>query len=183
MNAIELLQDKLTTQFPGLKAALDKPSRPHGDWFLDVELGGKDLVVVWNPERGFALSSREEIEFGEPPDEQYPDADSAFLRASELLATEAQTVPPEQAVLKTLRESRKLSQEELAKRLHVTQATVSKMERRPDMFLSTLRSAIAAMGGELEVRVRFPDAEFRVMQFESSGKNRPVEARTRRKPV
>ncbi|HVG08340.1 MAG TPA: XRE family transcriptional regulator [Thermoanaerobaculia bacterium] len=174
MNPIELLQEKLTAQFPRLKATLDRPGRPQGDWFLDAELGGKNLVAVWNPERGFALSSRAEVEYGEAPDEQYPDADSAFLRASELLATEAQTVPPEQAVLKTLRESRKLSQEELAKRLHVTQATVSKMERRPDMYLSTLRSAIAAMGGELEVRVRFPDEEFRVMQFEPSGKKRPV---------
>ncbi|MEA2558600.1 MAG: hypothetical protein QOH06_104 [Acidobacteriota bacterium] len=87
MNAIELLQERLTAQFPRLKAALDKPSRPRGDWFLVANLGGKNLAVMWNPERGFALSSREKIEYGEAPDEQYPDADSAFLRASELLAT------------------------------------------------------------------------------------------------
>lgn len=55
-----------------------------------------------------------------------------------------------------LRRARSLSQEELAAALHVNQATISRMERRTDMLVSTLRRLLEAMGGELELRARFP---------------------------
>jgi predicted transcriptional regulator len=50
-----------------------------------------------------------------------------------------------------------LTQEQLAKTLGVKQAAVSKMERRTDMYVSTLRNIISAMGGMLEIRAVFPD--------------------------
>jgi DNA-binding XRE family transcriptional regulator len=49
--------------------------------------------------------------------------------------------------LQELRRARHLSQEQLAEILHVRQATISKLERRTDMYISTLRSYIQAMGG------------------------------------
>jgi hypothetical protein len=45
----------------------------------------------------------------------------------------------------------------LAEAMHSQQPAIEKMERRIDMYISTLRSHIRAMGGELEIVVRFPD--------------------------
>jgi DNA-binding transcriptional regulator YiaG len=50
-----------------------------------------------------------------------------------------------------------LTQEELAGRLGTNQPSVSKLERRDDMYLSTLHDVVAAMGGSLEIYARFPD--------------------------
>lgn len=58
-----------------------------------------------------------------------------------------------------LRKALDLTQEQIADELGVGQAAVSRFERRPDMYLSTLRRFIEAMGGELEVRARFPGGE------------------------
>lgn len=68
--------------------------------------------------------------------------------------------------LQELRAARKLTQEELAKTLNVNQAAVSKLERRADMYVSTLREFVRAMGGELEITARFPEGAVRITQFE-----------------
>ena len=65
-----------------------------------------------------------------------------------------------------LREARSLTQASLADLLHVPQGSVSRMERRADMYVSTLRSYIKAMGGDLEIKAIFPDAEISITQFE-----------------
>jgi transcriptional regulator with XRE-family HTH domain len=68
--------------------------------------------------------------------------------------------------LDELREARELTQEQLARALKINQAAVSKMERRTDMYLSTLQGVIRAMGGELEIRAVFPDGTVRINQFQ-----------------
>jgi transcriptional regulator with XRE-family HTH domain len=68
-----------------------------------------------------------------------------------------------------------LTQDEVAKLLDVTQAFVSKFERRDDVLLSTLYSYVEALGGELEIRAKFPRREdVRVTQFEHLSKLREV---------
>lgn len=67
--------------------------------------------------------------------------------------------------LNELRKARELSQEEVADLLDVNQATVSKMERRTDMYVSTMRRFVRAMGGELEIRARFPEGVVEIDQF------------------
>lgn len=67
--------------------------------------------------------------------------------------------------LHELRKARGLSQRTLADVLHVQQPAVAKLERRTDMYLSTLRNHIRAMGGELDVIARFPDGEVRIENF------------------
>ena len=62
----------------------------------------------------------------------------------------------ELATLKQLREAVERTQEELAASLGVGQDTVSRIERRSDILLSTLRRYVQAMGGELELVARFP---------------------------
>jgi transcriptional regulator with XRE-family HTH domain len=73
----------------------------------------------------------------------------------------------EEATLRQVREARERSQEAVAKKLHIKQAAVSKLERRTDMYLSTLRSYIEAMGGKLEIIARFPNQAVRITQFEA----------------
>lgn len=50
--------------------------------------------------------------------------------------------------------------------LSVKQAAVSKLEKRTDMYVSTLRNFIKAMGGDLEIVARFPDGSVQISQFE-----------------
>jgi DNA-binding XRE family transcriptional regulator len=67
--------------------------------------------------------------------------------------------------LNELRQARGLSQKMLADVLHVQQPSIAKLEKRTDMYLSTLRSHIEAMGGELEVVARFPDGAVKISNF------------------
>lgn len=74
----------------------------------------------------------------------------------------------EEMPLRKLRAARELTQENLASVLHVKQSEVSKIERRTDMYLSTLASYVKAMGGTLEVRAAFPNGEVvKITQFEA----------------
>ncbi|MDR3300016.1 MAG: helix-turn-helix domain-containing protein [Candidatus Accumulibacter sp.] len=67
--------------------------------------------------------------------------------------------------LNELRQARGLSQKKLAEALHIQQPAVAKLEKRTDMYISTLRSHIEAMGGELEVVARFPDGAVKINTF------------------
>jgi DNA-binding XRE family transcriptional regulator len=69
--------------------------------------------------------------------------------------------------LNQLREARSLTQANLASILGINQGSVSKMEKRTDMYISTLRSFIQAMGGQLQIKAVFPDGEVQIEQFES----------------
>lgn len=69
--------------------------------------------------------------------------------------------------LNQLREARSLTQANLASILGINQGSVSKMEKRTDMYISTLRSFIQAMGGQLQIRAVFPEGEVQIEQFES----------------
>ena len=61
--------------------------------------------------------------------------------------------------LQELRNARGLSQKKLADTLKIQQPAIAKLEKRTDMYISTLRSHIKAMGGELEIIARFPDGD------------------------
>ena len=56
-----------------------------------------------------------------------------------------------QMQLQELRKARKVTQVEVAKAMSVEQAAVSKLERRDDMYVSTLRKYVKALGGELKL--------------------------------
>lgn len=70
-------------------------------------------------------------------------------RAAELIA--------EEMTLRELRKARKLTQVRVAKALGVTQDSVSRLEKRSDLLLSTLRKTVEAMGGSLSLVAEFPD--------------------------
>ena len=70
-------------------------------------------------------------------------------RAAELIA--------EEMTLRELRRARKLTQVRMAKQLGITQDSVSRLEKRSDLLLSTLRKTVEAMGGRLTLVAEFPD--------------------------
>src|ERR1700680_1181105 len=70
-------------------------------------------------------------------------------RAAELIA--------EEMSLRDLRKARKLTQARVAKVLGVTQDSVSRLEKRSDLLLSTLRKTVKAMGGDVRIVAEFPD--------------------------
>jgi DNA-directed RNA polymerase specialized sigma subunit len=70
-------------------------------------------------------------------------------RAAQLVA--------EEMTLRELRHARKLTQVRIAKTLGITQDSVSRLEKRSDLLLSTLRKTVKAMGGKLSLVAEFPD--------------------------
>lgn len=82
--------------------------------------------------------------------------------------------------LHELRRAMKLSQDEIAATLHMSQPGVSKLEQRVDLFVSTLRNYIRAMGGELEIIARFPDGAVRINQFDEI---RTKKTKAKKKPA
>lgn len=156
-NDMEHLWERLKERFPHGEYSILKPRTETGSWFLDVTLQGYDLVIEWWPGRGFGLSTPADDDFGQGPDEVYEDVDAAYARARALLLSQTPTRPPLRARLPELREARKLSQAELASRLSINQGACSRMERRSDMLIGTLRNVIEALGGELYLVARFPD--------------------------
>lgn len=67
--------------------------------------------------------------------------------------------------LAELRQARQMTQVTLAELLETSQPEVSKIERRTDVYVSTLRRYVEAMGGKLEIVARFPDGTVRINQF------------------
>jgi transcriptional regulator with XRE-family HTH domain len=84
------------------------------------------------------------------------------LERSRVLAEKYRAEMP----LHLLREAREMTHGHLAKILGVNQAAVSKLERRADMYVSTLQSFAKAMGGELKITARFPEGTVEINQFE-----------------
>jgi len=61
-----------------------------------------------------------------------------------------------------LRAARRLTQQQLAQSLGLSQAAVSQMERRTDLYLSTLENFVEAMGGHLEIYAVFGDGKIKL---------------------
>jgi DNA-binding XRE family transcriptional regulator len=68
----------------------------------------------------------------------------------------------EEMPLQQLRNARQMTQTRLAEVLEMDQGNISKLEQRTDMYLSTLRSYVEAMGGALEIRAVFPDGDVKI---------------------
>lgn len=71
----------------------------------------------------------------------------------------------EEMNLAEVRRALRLSQDEIAQTLQIGQGSVAKIEKRADMYVSTLRRFIEAMGGELEIVARFPDHAVKIKNF------------------
>jgi transcriptional regulator with XRE-family HTH domain len=87
-----------------------------------------------------------------------PEAQARAAARAEAMLVEMQ--------LQELRKTRNATQVEVAKAMRVEQAAVSKLERRDDMYVSTLREYVKALGGELKLVASFPDADIQIHSFE-----------------
>jgi transcriptional regulator with XRE-family HTH domain len=96
--------------------------------------------------------------FNELRTKMSPEAQSRAAARAEAMLVEMQ--------LQELRKARHVTQVEVAKAMSVEQAAVSKLERRDDMYVSTLREYVKALGGELKLIASFPDADIQVHPFE-----------------
>jgi hypothetical protein len=96
-------------------------------------------------------------------------------RAADLIA--------EEATLKDLRKAYGLTQTKMAKKLNVGQDTVSRVEKRADMLLSTLSGYVEAMGGELNLVAEFPDRPpVRLQMLEPISVKKVSRARSQKAP-
>lgn len=89
----------------------------------------------------------------------------------------------EEMTLQELRRARKLTQVRMAKELGITQDGISKLEKRSDLLLSTLRKTVEAMGGRLSLVVEFPDREPVVLSGIVADEPEPIRHRRKRTPV
>ncbi len=94
-------------------------------------------------------------------------------RAAELIA--------EEMSLRDLREALTLTQQRIADTLGIGQDSVSRLEKRSDLLLSTLRSYIEAMGGRLSLIAEFPDREPISLSGLTTMETKPITPRRRRK--
>jgi DNA-binding XRE family transcriptional regulator len=86
----------------------------------------------------------------------------------------AQILMMEHELLSALRKSRNLTQQEVAAIMEIGQSAISKIETQEDILVTTLERYAKALGGELEVRVNFPDTTVILGQF-----NHRLEAQVR----
>lgn len=82
---------------------------------------------------------------------------SLSARRRKKVETRATALIGEEMTLQELRRARKLTQVRLAKALGISQDGVSRLEKRSDLLLSTMRKSVEAMGGNLSLVVEFPD--------------------------
>jgi len=77
--------------------------------------------------------------------------------------------------LQELRQALALTQQQIAGTMKMNQAAVSKLEHQSDMYISTLRRFLSAMGGDLRIVASFPEGEVIIKQFEDVRPAEPVE--------
>ena len=162
MNDFELLKQSISQRFPQALIEIEQPLRENGIWSLDIDLLGNRLTVEWSEATGFGISTTSNENFAEGPDEVAGSVELVQTRVEFLLANRERTSPPIGRLLSRLRERIGLTQGQLAIRLGVSQATISGIERRRDVQLSTLERVIKALGGSLEISGTFPDATYRI---------------------
>lgn len=80
-------------------------------------------------------------------------------------AAEAQRMLLEMTLQELRQGITNFSQEDIAEMLKVTQGYISKLERQDDMLVSNLYAYVEALGGQIEIRAKFPNQEVQINQF------------------
>lgn len=156
-TAIENLKHLLAGLLPQSHVNVDQPEHPGGSYWVDVSTGRKRHTLEYRPGKGFGLFHKD-AGYGEGPAEIYRTPELAAQRIVQLMA--AGNGKASHLGLKDIRELYGHSQVTLAKKAGVKQPAISRFENRGDVKLGTLEAAIKALGGKLEIRARFADADF-----------------------
>ena len=168
------LAARLLERVPGIVVKVTAPSGRGTVWWIDASARGHHVVVEWSPEDGFGLSSSDGNDFNTAASETIADADDALARIVDVLTTGKPIPSRKEMFLQRLREHREVSQETLADMMQVSQATVSKTERREDMLLSTLRNFVEALGGHLQLVAKFPSETIELSFQDRKKKRKPA---------
>jgi len=99
------------------------------------------------------------------------------------IAARAGRLVAEEMTLQELRQARKLTQVRMAKALRISQDGVSRLEKRTDLLLSTLRKSVEAMGGSLSLIAEFPDRGPVLLSGIASVETEPSPHRPRRETL
>ena len=166
MLPIESLEKYLAKQLPQAALTVDKPKEAGGLWFLDVDVDGHKVIVQWQESAGFGVSCSSNHGYGEGPDEFYTNLEAVKHRVLSLLLSGSQTSPPPTVRLHELRKACGVSQIELAERLSIQQGAVSRLERRSDIKISTIRDFVKSLGGDLKLMATFPDGAVKIVDLE-----------------
>lgn len=153
---INKLIQLVAERMPRSHVKVDEPENAGGNYWLDVTLGKKLHTFEYRPGKGFGLF-HEDAGYGEGPAEFYRTPERATQRLEQLLTTGSSKAS--RLGMKDLRELYGQSQVTLAKKAGVKQPAISRFENRGEVKLSTLAATIEALGGKLEVRAHFADAD------------------------
>lgn len=153
---IERLKRLLAEELPQSRVKVDEPEHAEGNYWVDVSLGKKHHTLEYRPGKGFGLF-HENAGYGEGPTEIYRTPELATRRLAQLMS--ARNSNASRLNLKGIRELYGQSQVTLAKKAGVKQPAISRFEKRGEVKLTTLAAAIKALGGKLEVRAHFEDAD------------------------
>ncbi|MGC2855469.1 hypothetical protein ACM64Y_08340 [Novispirillum sp. DQ9] len=143
----------LADSHPGSRLEVDAPDDPQGEWWLDVTIGAFSTAIAWRPALGFGLYGEDDA-YGTGPEEIYRTPDMVAARLGQILAHWRR----QEDTRLTLKDARALSgasQVAVAHRLSINQGAVSRLESRNDVKISSLAAYVSALGGELELRVKF----------------------------
>ena len=154
---IEHLKKLLAAGLPSSRVKVDEPEHEGGNYWVDVSTGRKRHTLEYRPGKGFGLF-HENAEYGEGPAEIYQTPERMAQRLAQLMAG-GKRARPHALGLKDIRELYGHSQDTLAKKAGVKQPSISRFEKRGEVKLSTLAATIKALGGKLEVRAHFKDAD------------------------
>lgn len=156
-SAVTYFVDRLSEALPESDVTFDRPADAQsGEWWIDLKCKTFRTTVSWKSDVGFGVFTDEDA-YGGRPDEIYRQPDLAAKRVVLLCEQwrDQECIAP-----LWLGEVRKLTgtpQTTLASALKRNQPSVSKLEAREDVKLSSLASYLEAMGGRLEMRVHFKD--------------------------
>lgn len=155
-QTVENLKELLRQRLPHVRVAVDAPDRTGGNWWIDVYTGKKRLTLEYRPRKGFGIFHAD-AGYGEGPSEVYRTPELAVRRVAQVMS--AARRERSRLTLKELRELYDCSQVKLAEKVGVKQSAISRLEQRNEVKLGTLAAAVQALGGELEIRARFSDAD------------------------
>lgn len=71
----------------------------------------------------------------------------------------------QEMALAEVRKAMSLTQTDLAEELHIRQAALARLENRTDMYISSLRKYITALGGKLDIVARFPEGDVHIQNL------------------
>lgn len=90
---------------------------------------------------------------------------NSLSAASQKRVAQKKEILRQDLALAEVRKAMSLTQVDMAERLHIKQAALARLENRTDMYISSLRKYITALGGELDIVAHFPDGDVHIQNL------------------